>query len=889
MPGATKKTSLTLFIGGMTCASCVRHVEGALKSVPGVGAVTVNLATGKAAVEYDPTQASIGDLKKVVEDVGYSAAFDTANLSVSGMTCASCVKNVERAIAAMPGVNSIVVNLAAGSARIEYAPAVTPLAEIIALVKELGYGAVEKVEGQAALDREQAARSAEISKQRKNLFIAWGIGLLVMLGTFQPYWIFPNFIPEWMNNKVFLFLLTTPIVFGPGRQFFTNSWNGLKRGLTDMNLLYATGIGAAYLIAVINTFFPDAGFGGKEATFYEAAALLTAFIILGRYLEAVTRGRTSESIRRLMKLQPRVARVIRDGIEVEIPAEAVELGDVIAVRPGEAVPVDGMIVDGYSAVDQSMITGESLPVEKKTGDEVIGGTLNKTGAFRFKATRVGKDTALAQIIKLVEDAQTTRAPIQKLADRVAGQFIMGVHAIALVVFVFWFFIGYDLWFTPETRLILTPYVLTGLGVFGFALLTSVTVLVISCPCALGLATPSAVMAGSGKGAEYGILFKGADAMEATARLQAVIFDKTGTLTLGQPSVTDVIASENDSNEVLHLAAVAEKHSEHPLGEAIVRAYREKVGEPEDASDFSAVPGQGISARFDGKVILLGNRKFMAENNVDIEQIPLNPPFSKRERQDEIPLNPPFSKGERHLGAEAERLETEGKTAMFVAVDGKAAGIVAVADTLKETSARAVAELHRMGLQVLMITGDNARTAAAIAKQVGIDRVLAEVLPQDKAAEVKKLQAEGLKVAMVGDGINDAPALAQADVGIAIGSGTDVAKETGHVILVKDDLLDVVAAVQVGRKTLGLIKQNLFWAFGYNTLAIPIGMGLLYPFTGQMVSPELAALLMATSSLSVTLNTLRMRGFVPAIRRKVPPHLRSPRGGEETDLNAVEKT
>ncbi|XUW99679.1 MAG: heavy metal translocating P-type ATPase [Dehalogenimonas sp.] len=846
---ASKKTSLTLFIGGMTCAACVRHVEGALKSVPGVGEVTVNLATGKAAVEYDPAQATLADLKKAVEDMGYSAALDVADISITGMSCASCVKNIERVVGAMPGVNSIIINLAAGGAKIEYAPAITPVAEIIAAIKDLGYGAIEKVEGQAALDREQEARAKEIARQKRNLIVAGTLGLLVMLGMFQPYWILADIVPAWMNNKVFLFFLTTPIVFGPGRQFFINSWNGLKRGLTDMNLLYATGIGAAYLIAVINTFFPDAGFGGKEATFYEAAALLTAFIILGRYLEAVTRGRTSESIRRLMKLQPKMARVVRDGVETEVPAEAVAIGDIIAVRPGEAVPVDGTIVEGYSAVDQAMITGESMPVEKKTGDEVLGGTLNKTGAFRFRATRVGKDTALAQIIRLVEDAQTTKAPIQKLADRVAGQFIMGVHIIALVVFVFWFFIGYGLWFTPETRLILTPYVLSGLGVFGFALLTSVTVLVISCPCALGLATPSAVMAGSGKGAEYGILFKGADAMEATARLDAIIFDKTGTLTKGLPSVTDVIPLENDSNDLLRLAAIAEKHSEHPLGEAIIRAYRATGKEPEDASEFEAVPGHGIIAKVDNRTVLLGNRKLMAENNVAIES----------------------------LAKEAERLESEGKTAMFVAVDGKLAGIVAVADTMKEHAAQAVAELKRMGLQVLMITGDNRRTAEAIAKQAGIDRVLAEVLPQDKAAEVKKLQSQGLKVAMVGDGINDAPALAQADVGIAIGSGTDVAKETGTVILVKDDPLDVVAAVQVGRATLGLIKQNLYWAFGYNTLAIPLGMGLLYPFTHQMVSPELAALLMATSSLSVTLNTLRMRTFVPAIRKGTPSPNLSPLG------------
>ncbi len=837
---SSSKTSLT--IGGMTCASCLANVEGALKGVPGVKAVTVNLATNKAMVEHDPAQASLADMKKAVDEIGYEVVLSTVHLQISGMTCASCVEHIQKVVGDLPGVYHVVVNLATDSARVDYEPGITSLSEIKKAIAEIGYGASERVEGQETLDREKEARQREIRRQRLNLIIAGSIGLLVMLGTFQPYWFLPGIIPAWMNNKVFLFFLTTPIIFGPARQFFVNSWNGLKRGLTDMNLLYATGIGAAYLIAVINTFWPDAGFGGREATFYEAAALLTAFIILGRYLEALTRGRTSEAIRRLMKLQPKRAKVLRDGQEFEIPAEDVQIGDLLLVRPGETIPVDGIVTEGYSAVDQSMITGESIPVEKKTDDEVIGGTINKTGAFKFQATKVGKDTALAQIIKLVEDAQTTKAPIQKLADKVAGHFILGIHALALVVFLFWFFVGYALWFVPESRLILTPYLLAGMGVFGFALLTSVTVLIISCPCAVGLATPSAIMAGSGKGAEFGILFKGADAMEATARLNAVIFDKTGTLTKGEPSVTDVVAFGNLTRDmVLNLAAVVEKNSEHPLGEAIVRGARERGLELEDATSFRAIPGYGVEAQLNGDTILLGNRRLMAERNIVWDGL--------------IP--------------EAERLENEGKTAMFVAVNGKPAGIVAVADTLKETSGQAVKELHRLGLRVAMITGDNRRTAEAIAKQVGIERVLAEVLPGDKANEVKKLQAEGLKVAMVGDGINDAPALAQADVGIAIGSGTDVAKETGHVILIKDDLLDVVAALQIGRQTLRLIKQNLFWAFAYNTLAIPIGAGLLYPVFAQMVSPELAALLMATSSISVTLNTLRMRDYVPPIRRREP--------------------
>ena len=837
-----KLRSTTLPVAGMNCASCVVNVEQVLKNVAGVASAKVNLATGSAAVQYDPSQATLGDMKKAIEGIGYKVVLNTAQLQVSGMTCASCVEKIEKAIGQLDGVSRVVVNLSTGTARVEHDPSLALLAEIKRTIRELGYG-VEELVGATALDREREARQREIRKQLINMAIAWPVGILVMLGTFQPYWVLPHAIPSWMNSKVYLFALTTPLVLGPGRQFFVNAWNGLKRGLTDMNLLYATGIGAAYLIAVINTFWPDAGFGGREATFYEAAALLIAFIVLGRYLEAVTRGRTSEAIRRLMRLQPKRARVLREGREVETAAEEVQLDDILAVRPGESIPVDGAVLEGYSSVDQSMITGESIPVEKKAGDEVIGGTINKTGAFKFRATRVGKDTALAQIIKLVEEAQTTKAPIQALADRVAGHFILGVHALALAVFVFWFFLGYQTWFIPESRLVLTPYTLTDMGVFGFSLLVSMTVLIISCPCAVGLATPSAIMAGTGKGAEYGILFKGADDMEHTAKLQAIIFDKTGTLTKGQPSVTDVVAMNGFAEEeVLRLAAVAEKNSEHHLGEAIVRGAQARGIELVASDSFQAIPGQGVEARVAGRAILLGNRRLMAEH-----QIPVDVSLS-----------------------EAERLENEGKTVMFLAVGGRPAGIIAVADTLKETSAQAIAELKRMGIKVTILTGDNHRTAQAIARKLDVDGVLAEVLPEDKAKEVKKLQAEGLRVAMVGDGINDAPALAQADVGIAIGSGTDVAKETGHVILIKDDPMDVVAAIQVARQTLHLIRQNLGWAFGYNTLAIPIAAGVLYPFVAQIVSPELAALLMATSSLSVTLNTLRMRGYVPPIRRGIAP-------------------
>jgi len=762
----------------------------------------------------------------------------------------------------LPGVTEAVVNLGLGSAKVTYIPGVVTLGQMKRAVREVGYEASETSSGTEAIDRERQAREEEIRRQGRNLIIAGTIGLLVMIGTFYDMLgPFKAIVPEFLSYKWVIGLLTTPIVLGPGRQFFTNSWRGLKHGVTDMNLLYATGIGAAYGIAVINTLFPGAGFGGEGATFFESAALLTAFIVLGRWLEALTRGRTSEAIRKLMKLQPKVARVMRDGKEEEIPADEVEVGDLILVRPGENIPVDGRVTEGYSAVDESMLTGESLPVEKKAGDTAIGGTLNKTGAFKFEATKVGKDTALAQIIKLVEDAQASKAPIQKLADWVAGHFILGVHVLAALVFVFWFFIGYALFFDPDSRFILSPYTLGEIGVFGFSLLLSVTVLVISCPCAVGLATPSAMMAGTGKAAEHGVLFKGAEAIENTSKLQTIVFDKTGTLTKGEPSVTDVVISEQSSvisetdhwplvtdhwslttDHLLRYAAIAEKNSEHPLGEAIVRGATELGQILVEPDSFNSIPGHGVEARVEGRAVLLGNRKLMRERSID---------FSR-------------------LMPQAEQLEGEGQTVMFVAVDGQPAGLIAVADTLKEHSTEAIQRLHRLGLEVAMITGDNRRTAEAIARQVGIDRVLAEVLPQDKAEEVKKLQALGKKVAMVGDGVNDAPALAQADVGMAIGSGTDVAKETGDVILIKDDIRDVVVALETAKATMRKVKQNLFWAFIYNTLGIPIAAGLLYPFVSVIISPELAALLMAASSVTVTLNTLLLKRFRPSIRREDKP-------------------
>ena len=852
----TDLKEITLPVAGMTCAACVKRVEKTLKGLPGVQEATVNLSAGKAGVVYDPEACTLPQMQEAIEEIGYEVPAARIDLLVLGMTPGHCDIVIGDALRAMPGVQSVTVNPATDTVRVEFLEPAISAARIKGTVRALGYGVHDKGEGEDALDRERKLRQQEVRRQLVNMLIAWPLGAIVMLGTFSDYEPLKGLLPGFMAEKLFLFALTTPLVIGPGRQFFVHSWNGLIRGVTDMNLLYATGIGAAYLIAVINTFFPDAGFGGERATFYEAAALLVGFIVLGRYLEAVTRGRASEAIRKLMKLQPKRARILRDGQEVEIPSDEVEIGDTVLVRPGEAIPVDGTVSDGYSAVDESMVTGESIPVEKSAGDTVIAGSINKTGAFRFQATRVGADTALAQIIRLVEEAQTTKAPIQALADKVAGHFILGVHALALAVFLFWFFAGFDLWFGADTRLLLTPYSLEELEVFGLALLISVTVLVISCPCAVGLATPAAMMAGTGKAAELGILFKGADAVEAAARVQVVVLDKTGTLTKGEPSVTDIITATTpvgrgpSPDDVLRLAAAAERFSEHPLGEAIVRGAQERDIDLVEPGAFDSIPGQGVEATIGGRAVLLGNRRLMAERDVDIGL----------------------------LEADAERLEDEGKTAMFVAADGQALGIVAVADTLKETSVRAVGELKRLGLEVAMITGDNQRTAGAIGRQLALDRVLAEVLPQDKAAEVRKLQGSGKTVAMVGDGVNDAPALAQADVGMAIGSGTDVAKETGSVILIRNDILDVVAAVQVARQTMRLVRQNLFWAFGYNAAAIPLGAGVLYPFFSQIVSPELAALLMATSSFSVTMNTLRMRGYRPPARRG-PPSAAPARAGE----------
>ncbi len=812
-----KLERIDLPITGMSCASCAAKIEKGLASLEGVSEASVNFAAEKATVLFHPSQTNLPQLIKKVENLGYGARVEKVVLPIRGMTCASCVSKVERALRSVKGVLQASVNLATERASVEYISEEVTIRDLKRVVQESGYQILE-VKEEDIVERERFAREAELSKLKWK-FIIGAILLTPILLLMYGAFLFEKWIGLSKETNFFVqFLLATPVQFWAGWQFYVGFWKATRHRTSDMNTLIAVGTSAAYLYSLIVTFVPHLIMvkGLMIDAYFDTSAAIIVLILLGRFLEARAKGKTSEAIKKLIGLQPRTARVSRNGEEVDIPVGEVALGDLVVVRPGEKIPVDGVVREGSSAVDESMVTGESLPIEKRAGDIVIGATINKTGMFKFEATKVGKDTVLSQIVRLVQEAQGSKPPIARMVDVIASYFVPIVISIAVITFIIWLLFG------PHPA-------------FTYAFLNFIAVLIIACPCALGLATPTSIMVGTGKGAENGILIRGAEALETAHRLDTIVLDKTGTLTKGEPSVTDIIESKSFAEkEILTLAASAEKGSEHPLGEAILRKAKEGGVNLFETRDFQAIAGQGIEAMIDSRKILLGNLRLMEEKKVRLDG----------------------------LAERAEQLSGEGKTPMFLAVDGQGAGIIAVADTLKENSRAAVETLHRMGLEVVMLTGDNQRTAKAVANQIGIDRVIAEVVPEMKAEEVRRLQSEGKKVGMVGDGINDAPALAQADVGIAIGTGTDVAMESSDITLIGGDLRGVVTAIALSKATIRNIKQNLFWAFAYNTILIPVAAGVLFPFFGILLNPIFAAGAMAFSSVTVVTNALRLRKFKP---------------------------
>ncbi len=816
-----KSEKAHIHITGMTCTTCAATIEKGLAETPGVEQANVSFASEKATIEYDPSKVDLTKIKDTISQIGYGVATKKSIFPVGGMTCASCVARVEEALSSVPGVISANVNLASEKATVEFTEG-TDIADLRRAVEEAGYTLGPEA---ATLEDVTIAAQRELRGVRNRFIFAAILATSIMALMWAP---------SFLGKPYLLWVLATPVQFWAGWRFYRGAWGALRHKTADMNTLVAVGTSAAYFYSVVAVLFPNlfATTGVELGLYFDTSAVIITLILLGRFLETRARGQTSEAIKKLIGLNPKTALVIRDGEEREISIEDVLVGDLILVRPGERVPVDGIIREGYSSIDESMITGESIPVEKKAGDEVISSSINKTGSFKFEATRVGKDTTLAQIIRLVEEAQGSKAPIQRLADVIASYFVPIVIGIAAITFIVWYFTG------PSPALT-------------YALLSFVAVLIIACPCAMGLATPTAIIVGTGKGAEHGILIRSAETLERSHKIRVVLLDKTGTLTRGEPEVTDIVAlPPATEEEVLQLAASAEHGSEHPLGEAIVKEALEKKLDISPTSDFNAIPGHGVEASVAGKRLLLGNLRLMSEKN--------------------LPVN--------GLEKESERLRAEGKTVMFLGIDNHVAGIIALADTLKPDAKAAVAMLHSMGIEVIMLTGDNQRTAEAIAREAGIDRVLAEVLPEYKAQEVKKLQEEGKVVAMVGDGINDAPALAQADVGIAIGTGTDVAMETGDITLISGDLGGIVTAISLSKRTMRTIKQNLFWAFAYNTALIPVAAGVLYLVFGNtgvpsglhfilgdygFLNPILAAFAMAASSITVVSNSLRLKRFRPA--------------------------
>ncbi|SHJ42810.1 heavy metal translocating P-type ATPase [Parasporobacterium paucivorans] len=811
-------------ITGMHCASCSASVEKTVSRLEGVSQVSVNLATETMSVEYDENVIPMEAIKESITKIGFGTEeegrYGKVTIPVGGMTCAVCAGTVEKTLNNTAGVKKASVNLATEKAVIEYDPEVIRISGLKQAIEKAGYKALD-VERSTSSGEEAARKEKEMKTQWRKLVVAivFAIPLLylAMGAMVLPVPAFLKPMEKPMNFALAQIILLIPIIIA-GYQFYTRGFKALAARAPSMDSLVAIGTTAAIAYSLYSTMLI---FGGDhmavEGLYFESAGTIITLILLGKSLEMRSKGKTSEAIKKMMGLAPKTATLVVEGKEKNIPIEEVEVGDIIMVRPGEKIPVDGFVTEGRTSVDESMLTGESMPVSKMEGNEVYAASVNKNGTILLKASRVGEDTALAQIIRLVEDAQGTKAPIAKMADVVSGYFVPVVVVIAVLVFFAWFLTGHS---------------------FAFALKIFVSVLVIACPCALGLATPTAIMVGTGKGAEYGILIKGGEALEITHKVGTVILDKTGTITEGNPEVTDVIATGDVSEEqLIQIIASAEKGSEHPLGEALVR-YADKNSimllKPES---FEAIPGHGIRAVIDGRHVLVGNRMLLSDAGINPD----------------------------HLEAEASRLADEGKTPVFAVVDEKAAGIIAIADVVKKDSKEAISRLHQLGIMVVMITGDNQKTAEAVAREVGIDRVLAEVLPQDKAEEVKKLQKEGGIVAMVGDGINDAPALAQADVGIAIGSGTDVAIESADIVLMRSNLMDVPSAIELSKSTIRNIRQNLFWAFAYNTAGIPIAAGLLYLFGGPLLNPMIAAAAMSLSSVSVLSNALRLKRFKPSTK------------------------
>lgn len=804
-------------ISGMTCSACANRVEKVVNKLDGVESAVVNFATETLTVKFEEDKLNNQDIKNTVEKAGYKIAVEahTHSFKIEGMTCSACANRVEKVTKKIDGVIDSNVNFATEKLTIIVDSDKVTIGDIRASVEKAGYSVVLEE------DKEEEAPKRDEAKLLWKRFIfslAFSIPLLIVSMGHMVGMPLPNILDPMMNPfnfAVVQLVLTIPVMIA-GYKFFTIGFKNLVKLSPNMDSLIAIGTSAAVLYGV----FAIYKIGGGEHEYamhlyFESAAVILTLITLGKYLEAVSKGKTSEAIKKLMGLAPKTANIIRDGKELTVQIEEVVVGDIVLVKPGEKLPVDGEVTEGITSIDEAMLTGESIPVEKSVGSKVIGASINKTGFIKYKATKVGKDTALAQIIKLVEDAQGTKAPIAKLADVISSYFVPVVIVLSLIASIGWYISG-------ESAV--------------FSLTIFIAVLVIACPCALGLATPTAIMVGTGKGAENGVLIKGGEALETAYKINTIVFDKTGTITEGKPKVTDIVTNGAHEEEILALAASAEKGSEHPLGEAIVKGAEDRKLKLKNIDKFNAIPGHGIEVEIEGKKILLGNKKLMDERKISIG----------------------------NLLDQSNKLADEGKTPMYIAINDELKGIIAVADTVKPNSKKAIEALHKMGIKVAMITGDNKKTAGAIAKQVGIDIVLAEVLPEDKANEVKKLQNGDNKVAMVGDGINDAPALVQADVGIAIGSGTDVAIESADIVLMRSDLLDVISAIQLSRATINNIKQNLFWAFGYNVLGIPVAMGVLHIFGGPLLNPMIAAAAMSLSSVSVLLNALRLKGFKPSL-------------------------